>query len=241
MPKILILAPSGFGKTSGIGPNPDINIEGLPVEKTYLITVTSKDLPFAGSRKLYPATDSTNIEDLKKSKRFISNNAKDIAAVLNALATNPNIENVVIDDTNYIMQDYYMDNALKQGWDAPKKVGYDMGQIFKALEKFHDKNVFVLAHYQLNKLSADESRVEYQMKTTGKMTDEYLTPSGKFDITLVGKTRMDPSSKKVEKYYVTNDDGETQGAKSAPGMFPINITNDLGYIAKRVKQFYEGE
>ena len=93
-------------------------------------------------------------------------------------------------------------------------------------------------------LAADESRVEYTLKTTGKMVDEYLTPGGKFDICLIGKTGMETGEnniKKVVKFYVTNDDGETAGAKSAPGMFPPTIINDLGLVVKKVNEYYAGE
>ena len=246
---ILILAPSGFGKTTGIGPSEELGFEGLDPESSYVISVTSKPLPFRGSEKLFPSVKGgsvpVKIEDLRGSKRFISNDARRITEALGLVKLNPRVQNVVVDDINYVMQDYYMSNALKSGWDAPKKVGYDMGLLFKALEELSmaGKNVIVLGHYQLNKLAADETRVEFQLKTTGKMVDEFLTPSGKFDITLVGKTRTigEGNSKKVEKYYVTNDDGETSGAKSAPGMFPINIPNDLGSIIKQVNAYYMGE
>jgi len=248
MAKILILAPSGFGKSTGIGPSAELGIEGLNPAESYIITVTSKALPFRGSEKLFPSTKSkgvpVKIDDLRGTSRFISNDPKRIAEVLVLLKTNPRIKTIVIDDTNYIMQDYYMDNALKTGWDAPKKVGYDTGVIFKALESLENRNIIVMGHYQMKPLAADESRVEYTLKTTGKMVDEYLTPGGKFDICLIGKTGMETGEnnvKRVVRYYVTNDDGETAGAKSAPGMFPPTIINDLGLVVRKVNEYYHGE
>jgi hypothetical protein len=243
MSKILVLAHSGFGKSTSIGKNEALGIVGLDPEKTYLITVTSKELPFPGSAKQYPSTRNSDPASLNKARRFISNNAAEITKVLSLLAVHPTIENIVLDDFNYIMQDWFMDNALKQGWDAPKKIGYDIGAIFKTLEKIDNKNVIVLAHYQTVKTGVDETRMEYQMKTTGKMVDEYLTPGGKFDITLVGKSRVTGTGadKKVERYFVTNDDGETPGAKSAPGMLPITIPNDLGVLVADIKKYYEGQ
>lgn len=242
MAKLLILAPTGFGKSAGIGPSTELGFIGLNPVDTYVISVTSKPLPFRGSEVMFPSVKGTNVavklEDLRGTSRFISNDAKRIVEVINLLNGNPRIKNVVIDDTNYIMQDYYMDNALKAGWDAPKKVGYDMGLIFKALENIVDKNTLVLGHYQVKSMPNDETKIEFQLKTTGKMVDEYLTPGGKFDICLIGKTKINSDTKKVEKYYVTNDDGETSGAKSAPGMFPLNITNDLGVIVKLVNEYY---
>ena len=40
MPKILVLAPSGFGKSTSIGQIPELGIKGLNPEETYLISVT---------------------------------------------------------------------------------------------------------------------------------------------------------------------------------------------------------
>ena len=60
MPKILVLADSGFGKSSSIGKNVDenrgIDIKGLNPENTYIVSVTSKPLPFKGSNALFPVT-----------------------------------------------------------------------------------------------------------------------------------------------------------------------------------------
>ena len=35
------------------------------------------------------------------------------------------------------------------------------------------------------------------------MVDEYVTPEGKFDITLIGISRFDGSQKKVVKEFIT--------------------------------------
>ena len=49
MPKVLVLAPSGFGKSTSLGQIPELGIKGLNPEETFLISVTSKPLPFKGS------------------------------------------------------------------------------------------------------------------------------------------------------------------------------------------------
>lgn len=65
------------------------------------------------------------------------------------------------------MQDYYMENALKTGWDCAKTIGYNMGVIFKALESNANKNYFVLAHSELVD-TGEGLRKEVKMKTTGE-------------------------------------------------------------------------
>ena len=115
--KILVLAKSGFGKSTSLGryknPAKFINIEGLKPEETYVISMTTKDLPFPGSRKAYPATTPQNI---KGGKRVLCKSAQDVLTSLQTLAKSTKIKNIVIDDFNYIMQDWYMANALSKGW-----------------------------------------------------------------------------------------------------------------------------
>lgn len=235
MSRILILAHSGFGKTAGIGEEPKIDIEGLPLDKTFVISVTSKPLTFRGSERKYPVT---TLDRIKMGKRIISNNPDTISRALDVLALSP-FKYIVLDDTNYIMQDYYMENALRTGWDAPKKIGFDMNKIFKSIEKFSgtDKHIFVMAHGE--DVAKPDGRVYTKLKTTGKMVDEYITPEGKFDVVLVGKSRYDSNLKKVVKEYVTNEDEYYCSPKSSVGMFDsLYISNDLGKIAKAVDKFY---
>lgn len=139
------------------------------------------------------------------------------------------------------MQDYYMDNALKGGWDTPKKIGYFMGKIFSSIEKYgnSDKNVIVLAHGE--EVLQQDNRVYIKLKTTGKMIDEYITPEGKFDVTLVGKSRFDSVKRQVIKEYITNEDEYTSSPKSPYGMFDsLYIPNDLGLVVDKVNAYYNG-
>ena len=48
MAKILILAKSGFGKSTSIGEIPELGIKGLDPKETYLISCVNKPLPFRG-------------------------------------------------------------------------------------------------------------------------------------------------------------------------------------------------
>lgn len=111
MAKILVLAPSGFGKSTSIGHIPELGIKGLVPEETYLISVTSKPLPFKGSGAAYPITV---MPSLQTGRRVITDNAKDIEVILNQLISSP-FKNIVWDDSNYVMQNWYMANALAKG------------------------------------------------------------------------------------------------------------------------------
>lgn len=121
--KALVLAKSGFGKSTSIGAIPELGLKGLDPAKTYLISCVNKPLPFRGAASQYKIakaksqpTDKTFPAEIASGNRLISNDAKTIAAVIELLADSP-YENIVLDDMNYISQDFYMKNALKGGWD----------------------------------------------------------------------------------------------------------------------------
>ena len=66
------------------------------------------------------------------------------------------------------MQDYFMNNAMKGGWQTPKEIGFGIGLIFDAMKGYpEDKHIYVCAHYE--KTNDNDGTVTYQMKTTGKM------------------------------------------------------------------------
>ena len=237
MSRILVLAKSGFGKTFSMGQVPELNHVGLDPKETYVISVTSKPLTFPKSRELYKVAQKGKVAT---GNRYISNNPEEIATLLEQLLQSP-YKNIVVDDVNYLMQDYYMDNALKGGWDTPKKIGYFMGKIFSAIEKYgdNDKNIIILAHGE--EVPQQDGRIYLKMKTTGKMVDEYVTPEGKFDVTLVGRSRFDAGQKKIVKEFITNEDEFTSSPKSPYGMFPeLYIPNDLGLVVAKVNEYYNG-
>ena len=116
-----------------------------------------------------------------------------------------------------------------------------MGKIFSAIEKYgdSDKNIIILAHGE--EVPQQDGRIYLKMKTTGKMVDEYVTPEGKFDVTLVGRSRYDAGQKKIVKEFITNEDEFTSSPKSPYGMFPeLYIPNDLGLVVAKVNEYYNG-
>ena len=114
-----------------------------------------------------------------------------------------------------------------------------MGKIFNCFEQLDEagKNIFVLAHGEA--VPNPDGRTYLKLKTTGKMVDEYVTPEGKFDITLLGVSKYDSTQKKVIKEYLTNENEYYSSAKSAPGMFDtLLIPNDLGIVEQKINSYY---
>ena len=113
MSKILVLSKSGFGKSTSLGEIPELGIVGLNPADTYLISCVNSPLPFRGASKKYVIVTKDN---LKKGNRVITNDAAEIASIIEFLAKSP-YKNIVLDDMNYPSQDFYMKNAMKGGWD----------------------------------------------------------------------------------------------------------------------------
>lgn len=239
MSRVLVLAKSGFGKTTAYCGRKKHGIIGLNPKETFVIQCVNRSLP-------NPDYVLTTFEDIAKGNRIqvgdISgiDRFKRVAEIVELLAASP-FKNIVIDDFNYLSQDYYMANAMKGGWDTPKQIGYGMGLIFTAFDKMpHNKSLFCLAHYEEYKDKTGDS-MSYKFKSTGGMVDGYITPEGKFDIILYGKQGWNATEKKPLKEFVIEFDGEYP-AKDSLGVlddYEGNITNDLSIVALKLEEYYD--
>ena len=240
MAKILILAPSGFGKTTSWAGREKLGIKGLDPKETYAIQCIGRGVPNPN----YKLCPSNEIKDIAKGNRVQVDSVtgldrfKRVADLLDALRKSP-YKNIVIDDFNYLMQDYFMNNAMKGGWNTPKEIGFGMGLIFDAMKGYpENKHIYVCAHYE--KTNDNDGTVTYQMKTTGKMVNEYCTPQGKFDIILYGKQTYNEEEKKAIKTFVKDFDG-TFPAKDSIGVLDNmadEFPNDLYLVSEELKKWY---
>lgn len=241
MAKILVLAKSGFGKTTSYCGREKLGIQGLDPKETYIIQCIGRAIP----NRNYTLTKSPEIKDLATGNRVQvdvitgQERFKRVADILNALKNSP-FKNIVIDDFNYLGQDYYMANAMKGGWDTPKQIGYGMGLIFDAFRGFpEDKNIICLAHYEEYKDKNGDS-LSYRFKSIGNMVDGYITPEGKFDIILFGKASYDAEKKIAVKEFVKEFDGEFPAKDSIGALddLPDTIPNDLSIVVEELRKIY---
>ena len=241
MCKILVLAKSGFGKTTSYCGREKLGIKGLNPKETYVIQCISRGVP----NKDFKLTTSNNINDLNSGNRVQVDNItgierfKRVADIITILAKSP-YKNIIIDDFNYLSQDFYMANAMKGGWDTPKQIGYGMGLIFTAMKQVPEsKNIICCAHYEEFKDKNGDS-ISYKFKTTGKMVDDYITPEGNFDIILFGKQTFNAETKQPVKVFVKEFDGEYP-AKDSLGVLdslPNEIPNDLSIVINAIDEYY---
>ena len=241
MAKILVLAKSGFGKTTSYCGREKLGIHGLDPKETYIIQCIGRAIP----NRNYTLTKSPEIKDLATGNRVQvdvitgQERFKRVADIINALKNSP-YKNIVIDDFNYLSQDYYMANAMKGGWETPKQIGYGMGLIFDTFRGFpEDKNIICLAHYEEYKDKNDDS-LSYRFKSIGNMVDGYITPEGKFDIILFGKATFDAERKVAVKEFVKEFDGQFPAKDSIGALdeLPDTIPNDLSIVIEELRKIY---
>lgn len=156
MAAIAVVAESGSGKSTSYNEVPELEIKGLDPKETYLINVTGKELPARGWRKKYNKENKNYIEEAT---------AKNIASIIEGIDKKaPNIKNIVIDDSQFIMSFAYMGRAKENGYNKFVDLGVEMKQIIDAATKSRpDLMVYFLWHPEDNK--------EYglKMKTVGNM------------------------------------------------------------------------
>lgn len=241
MAKILVLAKSGFGKTTSYCGRAKYGIKGLDPKETYVIQCIGRAVPNPD----FKLTKSCRIEDLASGNRVQVDSIsgmdrfKAVAAIIEALKKSP-YKNIVLDDVNFLSQDYYMANAMKGGWQTPKDIGYGMGLVFDAFRNFpENKNLILLAHYEEYKDKNGDS-ISYRFKSIGSMTDGYITPEGKVDIILYGKVTYNAEERKAIKEFVKEYDGEFPAKDSIGALddLPDTFPNDLSIVIEKLRAIY---
>lgn len=94
MAKILILGASGFGKSSSIAHLEEYNHIGLDPKITYIISATSKPLPFKEQGTLFKITTPDKLSEVN---RVVTNNGNTIGSIIRSLSKSP-YKNIILDD-----------------------------------------------------------------------------------------------------------------------------------------------
>jgi hypothetical protein len=230
MASIAVVGKSGTGKSTSFGQFPELHIKGLDPKKTVVINVSGKDLPFRGWKKLYTGAISAG------GNYFESSDALQISKAIEYVsASRPDIDNIVIDDAQYIMAFEFMRRAKENGYGKFADIGVNLGKVVEAARiTRRNLKVYFLWHPENDRENG------YKMKTVGNMVDSYLTLEGLFTVILYTKVSKG-NDNKIKYEFVTNHDGEFP-AKSPVGMFTeLYIPNDLGLVSETIDKYNEGE
>lgn len=124
MSSIAIVGSSGTGKSTSYGSFPELDIKGLNPKDTVVINVSKKDLPFRGWKNLYKGSISSG------GNYFESISATDIAKSIDYISEKrPDITNIVIDDSQFIMSFEFMARAAEPGYGKFTTIGVNMNKV----------------------------------------------------------------------------------------------------------------
>lgn len=210
------------------GTGKSTSIKSLDPKETYIFNVAKKELPFKGSEKLYN-TENKNYKEI--------NDIREVATGLRVVAEKyPNIKNIVIEDSNYMMSFRMAEKAMENGYTKFNILLKDMVELFKEARSLrNDIKVFYISHPE--PIEDDGNIISYKIKTSGKALDNQITLEGLFTICLYTHVE-ETKSGECNYYFVTNRFNKFP-AKSPIGMFDKTmIPNDLSYVCKKVDEYY---
>lgn len=224
---ILILGESGNGKSS--------SLRNLNPKETFIISTTSKPLPWRGWKKNYvkfhPKDNPTgNWYQTSKSSQIVK-----IIQLINSKM--PQIKNIVVDDLQYTMAFEYMDRRTETGFQKFSDIGGDFTDLLRAADGMRDDMKLIFTSHSEN--TGDAMNPHWTLKTVGKMVSEKITPEGLFTYVFYAKVMNEGD--KMSYKLLTNTDGE-HVAKTPMDMFSeMYVDNDIAEIIKVIDAYNEGE
>jgi hypothetical protein len=223
---ILILGESGQGKST--------SLRNLDPKETFIISTTSKPLPWRGWKKQYTKFDAKeNTGNWCQTSK--SANIGKIIKFINA--KRPEIKNIVVDDLQYTMCFEYMDRRTETGFQKFNDIGGDFTDLLRLADSLRDDLTLIFTAHSEN--TGDAVNPHWTLKTIGKMVQEKVTPEGLF--TYVFYAMAIPNGDGMDYKFLTNSDGE-HVAKTPMGMYDtLLIDNDMKEILDVIDKYNNGE
>ena len=212
---VAIVGRSGTGKTS--------SLEQLPDDKTLILNVENKRLPFKTKFK-----HEYRIKDYRK---LVGDNNEGML-----------VSGIKSDKFDYIVIDSFttwaemvLDFAKKYetGYDIYNKYNDEVSRLMNVIKFQESKIIFVLGIPE--NVEGMDGLIEKRLKVAGKQWEGSIEKE--FPIVFYTSTRKD--EEKMNYFFETQTDGVTS-AKSPRGMFDSElIPNDLNQVAKTIKGYYK--
>lgn len=221
----IILGETGSGKSR--------SIKSLDPEKTIVLNVNNKPLPYAGSKKDYSK---------ERGNLFYCDNYSKVLSMLKSInEKGEKFETIVLDDFTYIMRNEFFDRALEKGYDKYSELAQHNQMIIKYCQQMKEKfNIYLIMHKE--DIVSNSIITTMRVASVGKMLIEKYDPVETVTIVLCAIPKYNDNGS-VEYRFCTNrcmENGIIIPAKSPEGLFEdLWIPNDLNYVNEKIKQFYE--
>ena len=222
-----IVGPSGSGKST--------SLRNLDPTKTFIINVANKPLPIRGYKKNYKSLTQDSQTKKFEGNLYNTSNVDKILQILKVInVTMPHIEQVIIEDSQYLMSFEAMDRSSEKGYEKFTQMAQHFFSVLKESMGLRDNlKVFILCH---SENIGDELNPQYKIKTLGKMIDNMITVEGLFTYVLF-TSRLQSDEGVMEYKFMTNSNG-TNTAKTPMGCFEeAYIDNDLQYVFDKIDEY----
>ena len=209
---VLVIGRSGSGKT--------YSLKNFGPKEVGVISVEKNRLPFKSDLKVvkvknFDSTDASPAQLSLARYQWIKLMIKESKA-----------KSIVIDDSQYLLANELFDRANEKGYDKFTGMAANFRDLIHFINELEDDNkiVYFLHHSEL------DSDGKEKVKTIGKMLDEKLCVEGCFNIVLYCQ----------DQKFFTQANGQSV-AKTPEGMFELEIPNDLKFVDKTIREYYEME
>lgn len=210
---ILVIGESGTGKSA--------SCRNINPEKTLYIRMVNKDLPFKGWKKGY--IENKNLFTLDSITSSLEKIGKLRSLILRGAEK---FENIIIDDSQYIMSYEFMSRASEKGYNKFSEIACNFWNVVQtAIAASGDCNIVFLHHSDLKETG------NISIKTIGKMLDDKISLEGVFTYILHAVYHD-------EEYRLLTNRTSNYIAKTPMGMFEdIAIDNDLQLVFNAIKEY----
>ena len=228
---IAIAGDTGSGKST--------SIKNLNPQETFIVSILGKPLPFPGYKKKYIPLFKSE-KGTWEGNYFKSNNIDKILQIFIVVdKLRPEIKQIVIDDSNYLMSCETMDRVSEKGYEKFTQIAsHYYNLIMGAAQLRDDLKIIFLSHTEN---VGDVLNPKFKLKTSGKMLDNTVNVDGLFTYVLYTELHENDEGK-MERVFRTNTIDGTDSCKTPLGCFKdLYIPNDLTIVIDRINKYNDGE
>lgn len=152
----------------------------------------------------------------------------------------PNIKNIVIDDSTYILRTEFFDKVSERGFDKYNQLADNFRRIIQKANSLRgDLDVFMMIHSE--PVETDGTIIGYKVSTVGKLLDKMYNPLESVSISLYAEPKFNENGVPEYGFYTHKQliKGAELPCKTPEGMFEEDyIPNDLQYIKDKINSYF---